>query len=74
MKTGRAIGGPYDGIILTASDHWVGVIRKHTDGRYEWSDTLHTWEWQQLTRELPSDTNVDVVASLKKLYRSGPKR
>lgn len=57
METGIAIGGPRDGIKLSAELTWDGRIEKHSgfnggvvkkyySGRYKWSAAVPGWCWQ----------------------------
>ena len=48
MVTGKAIGGPRDGIKLTASQTWDGIVmidlvRAHK-GKYTWDGKNWTWQ------------------------------
>lgn len=56
MLEGYAIGGPRDGIKLTASPFWDGgVTERYTgngapvlfEGHYEWSNKHKTWIWSE---------------------------
>jgi len=57
--TGKAVGGPRDGIKLTAGVDWDGRVqvfttsapddkrgRTYHKGRYIWSDVTSTWNWR----------------------------
>lgn len=59
MVEGRAVGGPRDGIMLTASPNWDGRVqrsgkaRQHNttelqyyDGYYKWHDINGVWKWK----------------------------
>jgi hypothetical protein len=57
MYEGLAIGGPRDGVKLTAQPDWDGRIafydrtpfhtpvQRHHPGRYKWDTALNTWVW-----------------------------
>ena len=42
--SGRAYGGPRDGIYITADRKWFGTIRGH-NGYYKWDPTSEIWCW-----------------------------
>lgn len=45
QRTGKAIGGPRDGVLLTASLAWNGVIQGHLEHNYKWDNGRDAWVW-----------------------------
>jgi hypothetical protein len=57
METGIGIGGPRDGVKLTAAVNWdgrvrepnqrddEGAIKRYYPGRYRWSTIVPGWVW-----------------------------
>lgn len=52
MLKGRAIGGPLEGVKLSAPEGWDGLVKngdgrfdKYHNGYYLWSVVRQTWVW-----------------------------
>ena len=46
MKRAKALGGPLDGVKLTAPLSWDGLIPKNFDGYYLWDYDRDGWVWE----------------------------
>jgi len=48
VVTGRAVGGPRNGVKLTAKANWVGTLEKYSDYHYVWHYQDRCWHWTSL--------------------------